>query len=372
MRTPESSEPSGEPEILEAPAGVEPELVEEALNEAIKGLTTLLSRLEKLMDVKERIRSSGRVKELGHGSPTCYFAVDSGFTSPPIEVLGGYLSLVQVATVPYGPTCGGPPAKVLYVHFNPERDDTDAFARVKEREHAMKGLEFLAGVEGPKAILIDGEVVPRFGARRRASGDAVVEEAIKKSRALIQEALALGVPVIGVLKRSFSRDVVVSEGLGPDLTDRALMSAVLGEGEYFVAGTYREIYDVFRRRAPDQLRWRVEWLRWVSGDEYFGRVIVAFYRPHHVLFPTATKVEIALPDGTDAGEVIANLAAVSESTGLPAPIDYVDSLARVGPETIYTVYQLLVTRLSRVNDEAAQILLSLVNPQKMWPLGFFT
>lgn len=372
MRIPREHEPVEEPEIPEEPVGVEPELVEEALEEAVKGLANLISRLEKLKDVEERLRESGRVKELGPGSPTCYFAVDSGFTSPPIEVLGGYLSLVQVATVPYGHKCGGPPTKVLYVHFNPERDDTDAFARVKEREHAMKGLEWLADIDGPKALLIDGEVVPRFGARRRASGEEVVEEAIKKSRELIREALASGIPVIGVLKRSFSRDVVVAEGLGPELTDRVLMSAVLREGEYFVAGRYKEIYEGFRSKAPDSLSWRVEWLRWVSSDEYFGDVFVAFYRPYHALFPAATKVEVALPEGIDLGEVLAGLAAVSEATGIPAPIDYVDSLSRVTPEMIYTVYQLLLNRLGSAGREVAQILLALVNPQKLGPLGFIT
>lgn len=372
MRTPGSNEPPEEPEIPEVPAGVEPELVEEALEEAVRGLSNLISRLERLKDVRDRLRSSGRVRALGPGSPTCYFAVDSGFTSPPIEVLGGYLSLVQVATVPYGPACGGPPTKVLYVHFNPERDDTDAFARVKEREHALRGLEWLASIDGPKALLIDGEVVPRFGARRRASGEETVVKAIEKSRELIQEALARGIPVIGVLKRSFSRDIVVAEGLGPELTDRALMSAVLEEGEYFVAGTYREIYEGFRPNAPKELGWRIEWLRWVSNDDHFGGVVVAFYRPHHVLFPAATKVEVALPIGIDVGEVLAGLAAVSESTGLPAPIDYVDSLSRVTPETIYTVYQLLLNKLSSAGREVAQILLAIVNPQKLGPLGFIT
>lgn len=372
MRIPGNHEPPEELEAPEVPAGVEPELVEEALEEAVEGLANLLGRLEKLRDVGQRLRESGRVRVLGPGSPTCYLAVDSGFTSPPIEVLGGYLSLVQVVTVPYGPTCGGPPAKVLYVHFNPERDDTDAFARVKEREHALKGLEWLAGIDGPKALLIDGEVVPRFGARRRASGEEAVVKAIEKSRELIREALARGIPVIGVLKRSFSRDVVVAEGLGPELTDRALMSAVLEEGEYFVAGTYGEIYEGFRTNAPEGLRWRVEWLRWASGDDYFGDVVVAFYRPHHALFPAATKVEVALPDGLDVGEVLAGLAAVSESTGLPAPIDYVDSLSRVTPEMIYTVYQLLLNRLSSAGHEVAQILLAVVNPQKLGPLGFIT
>ena len=372
MRIPRDHAPPEEPEVLEAPTGVEPELVEEALEEAVKGLANLLSRLEKLRDVMEGLRGSGRVRRLGPGAQTCYLAVDSGFTSPPIEVLGGYLSLVQVATVPYGPACGGPPTKVLYVHFNPERDDTDAFARVKEREHALAGLRWLEGVEGPKALLIDGEVVPRFGARRRASGEGVVEEAIRKSRELIMEALGRGIPVIGVLKRSFSRDVAVAEGLGPDLTDRALMSALLGEGEYFVAGTYREIHASFSEKAPKDLRWRAEWLRWAASDDVFGDVVVAFYRPAHSLFPTATKVELAVPEGVGVGEVLSSLAAVSESTGLPAPIDYVDALSRIGPETVYTVYQLLLNRLSGLSKEAAEVLMAVVNPQKLGPLGFVT
>ncbi len=361
-----------EPFVEVGDTGIEPELVEHALKEALQGLRTVLSKIEELRDIKDRLYGEGRIKELGSGEPTCYFAVDSGFTSPPIEVLGGYLSIIQVATVPYGPGCGGAPERKLYVRFRPDKDDTDAAARVLEREHAMRGLRWLEGVDGPKALLIDGEVVPRFGARRRASGDEVVAEAIRRSRELVREALARGIPVIGVLKRSFSRDVAVVEGVGPDVSDRALMSAVLEPGKYFVAGAYKEIARAFSERAPEELRWRAEWLEWVSGDELFGNVLVAFYRPSVTLFPAATKVELALPPGVGPGEVLSSLAAVSESTGLPAPIDYVDSLARVGPETIYTVYQLLVTRLSRVNDEAAQILLSLVNPQKMWPLGFFT
>lgn len=360
-----------EPLVEAGEVGIEPELVEHALEEALKGLSGVLSRLDELRGLRDRFLGEGRIAPLGKGEPACYYAVDSGFMSPPLEVLGGYLNLVQVATVPYGRGCGGPPERALYVYFNPERDDTDAFARVREREHAMRGLEWLEGVDGPKAVLIDGEVVPRFGARRRA-GDALVGEAIRRSADLIHEALRRGVPVIGVIKRSFSRDVVVAEGLGPEISDRALMSAVLGEGEYFVAGTYREIYEVFKERAPEGLRWRLDWLRWAAGSEPFSDVLVAFYRPRHTIFPAATKVEVALPESVDVGEVLAGLGAVSEFTGLPAPIDYVDSLSRVTPEMVYTVYQLLLNRLSSLRADAARVLMALVNPQKLGPLGFIT
>ncbi len=361
-----------EPHMEVGETGIEPELVEHAIEEVLQSLRSMVARLGQLRGVREKFLNEDKIRELPRARPPCYYAVDSGFTSPPIEILGGYLSLIQVATVPYGPDCGGPPRRVLYVHFNPERDDTDAFARIKEREHAMKGLEWLEGVEGSKAILIDGEVVPRFGTRRRASGDETVAKAVEKSRELIREGLKRGIPVIGVLKRSFSRDVVVAEGLGHELTDRALMSAVLAPGEYFEAGTYREISEAFKKSAPADLRWWAEWLEWVSNDEYFGRVTVAFYRPRHSLFPAATKVELVLPEGTDVGEVLAGLSAVSESTGLPAPIDYVDSLSRVTPETIYTVYQLLLNRLSSEGREVARILLAIVNPQKLGPIGFIT
>lgn len=371
MRNPREAE-APEPFVDVGEAGVEPELVEHALEEALQGLRAVLARIEELKGLRQRLESEGRIRRLGRGAPTCYFAVDSGFTSPPIEVLGGYLSIIQVATVPYGPACGGAPERKLYVRFRPDRDDTDAVARILEREHALKGLRWLRGVGGAKALIIDGEVVPRFGARRRASGDEVVEEALRKSRELVREALAAGVPVIGVLKRSFSRDIAVVEGVGPGVSDRALMSAVLGPGEYFVAGTYKELAASFRERAPEELRWRAEWLDWVAGDEVFGDVVVAFYRPRHALFPAATKVEAALPKGVGIEEVLSGLAAVSESTGLPAPIDYVDSLSRVTPETIYTVYQLLLNRLSAISKEAAAVLLAVVNPQKLGPLGFIT
>ncbi len=361
-----------EPFVDAGEVGIEPELVEHALEDALQGLRTVLSRIEELKDLKNRFEGEGRIKALGGGEPTCYFAVDSGFTSPPIEVLGGYLSIIQVATVPYGPTCGGAPERKLYVRFRPDKDDTDAVARVLEREHAMRGLKWLAGVNGPKALIIDGEVVPRFGARRRASGDKEVSEAIRKSRELVREALASGVPVIGVLKRSFSRDVAVVEGVGAAVSDRALMSAVLEPGKYFVAGAYRDIAAAFSEKAPGELRWRAEWLEWVAGDKVFGDVVVAFYRPHHSLFPAATKVEAALPRGADIGGVLSSLAAISESTGLPAPIDYVDALSRVTPETIYTVYQLLLNRLSSLSRESAAVLLALVNPQKLGSLGFIT
>ncbi|MEM4912585.1 MAG: hypothetical protein QW579_00085 [Desulfurococcaceae archaeon] len=51
-------------------------------------------------------------------------------------------------------------------------------------------------------------------------------------------------PIIGVLKRSYSRDISDLHGLiDLNINDRLLMTMILEPGQFYVQGTYGEIYE---------------------------------------------------------------------------------------------------------------------------------
>ena len=180
--------------------------------------------------------------------------------------------------------------------------------------------------------------------------------------------------VVGTLKRSYSRDLVGILGFSQlRLSDKAVMSLILNPGEYLVAGSHSDIYrelEGLRGRSgvrEDWLEARLRWYRSIVDNVPVGYTVkLAYYRAPKTLYPTATKVEYLTSSSLHEDVLLSSLIHVSAGTGIPAPVDYADSLSAISKELKQTVYQKLIAELAK-NAEARDVipLLSLTNPEKL-------
>jgi len=92
-------------------AGVAPEVVEKVL---VRTASRLVKEVEKvrlrIAEIRRSVEARGDIfalRVVGDYERLCYATVDSSFTAPAIELVGGYLGIIAVVKVLYGSRCGG-------------------------------------------------------------------------------------------------------------------------------------------------------------------------------------------------------------------------------------------------------------------------
>jgi hypothetical protein len=366
-------------------AGVAPEVVEKVL---VRTASRLVKEVEKvrlrIAEIRRSVEARGDIfalRVVGDYERLCYATVDSSFTAPAIELVGGYLGIIAVVKVLYGSRCGGgrrgSADAEVYTELWFNRDYVNEFAKYYERATALKLLEAKRGGGLHfDVLLLDGEIIPRVW--RGPGNEPLRVRAVEVTNRIIELADETDTAVAGVLKRSYSRDLVNILGFHDlRLSDRAVMSLALKPGEYLVAGSYsdlhRELEKLRGRPGVDDewLKARLEWYEGILQNTPTGyEVKLAFYRAPKALYPTATKVEYMTSSSLHEEVLISSLAHISTATGLPAPVDEADRLATstLTRELKQTVYQKLIAEVAKSTKASAKEvlpLLSLMNPEKL-------
>lgn len=182
------------------------------------------------------------------------------------------------------------------------------------------------------------------------------------------------------MKRSYSGDIRIVYGLhDTGLNDRLIASVMLDPGEYFVLGTYKNLMEEIKRAVRKlsveepsyrgvwyRVNTRVEWIDRInlSYSSHVDYVKVVFYRPHLKIPILAVKAEVFESPGWSIERVVSALSKITGLTRFPLPLDYVDQLAYIRWEIRRLIYELVRSKLSQQNPDLANLLLSLVNPQK--------
>jgi hypothetical protein len=366
-------------------AGVAPEVVEKVL---VRTASRLVKEVEKvrlrIAEIRRSVEARGDIfalRVVGDYERLCYATVDSSFTAPAIELVGGYLGIIAVVKVLYGSRCGGgrrgSADADVYTELWFNRDYVNEFAKYYERATALKLLEAKRGGGLHfDVLLLDGEIIPRVW--RGPGNEPLRVRAVEVTNRIIELADETDTAVAGVLKRSYSRDLVNILGFHDlRLSDRAVMSLALKPGEYLVAGSYsdlhRELEKLRGRPGVDDewLKARLEWYEGILQNTPTGyEVKLAFYRAPKTLYPTATKVEYMTSSSLHEEVLISSLVHISTATGLPAPVDEADRLATsaLTRELKQTVYQKLIAEVAKSTKASAKEvlpLLSLMNPEKL-------
>jgi hypothetical protein len=364
-------------ELPEEVVGVAPEVVEKVLG---KTTTKLVNEIEKVRDIVSVIRDITRSKftinTAKEFKELCYAAVDSSYTAPAIELVGGYLGIVVVSTVLYGLKCSKciVDAKA-YTDLWFSNDLTSIYAKYYERLTTLKLLKMKEGGELYfDVLLVDGELIPRTSTTHLEKD--ILSKVIELTNKVIELADKTDTALVGILKRSYARDITNILGFHDlRLNDRAIMSLILKPNEYLIVGAHCDIYDELRKLKgklgvnEEWLNARLKWYEILIKNIPIGYAVkLAFYRAPKTLYPTATKVEYLTSNSLDEDALLSSLIHISTATGIPAPIDYVDALSIVTKELKQTVYQkLLVEVAKKLRAEAKDILpiLSLMNPEKI-------
>jgi hypothetical protein len=368
--------------ISEVPVGVAPEVVEKAIMRTTSKLVKEINRVKSLIAEIRRALEARRdqfvIGVAREPENLCFAAVDSGFTAPAIELVGGYLGIVVVVSVLYGSKCtkSSVDAKA-YTELWFNDDLTSSIARYYERIAALSLLEGKKNGEVDfDVLLLDGEIIPRgFPSKQRSSKD-VFRRVVEYTSRVLELADKTDTAVVGVLKRSYARDLVNILGFHDlKLSDKAVMSLVLRPGEYLIAGVHSDIYSELRKLESkpgvkrDWLETRLKWYESLVENIPVGYAVkLAFYRAPRTLYPTATKIEYLTSSTLPEEPLISSLIHVSTGTGIPAPVDYADALSAITRELKQTAYQKLLAEIAKnIGGEARDIipLLSLMNPEKL-------
>lgn len=370
-------------ETIEEVIGVSPEIVDKALD---KTIDKLYREVLDIIEAIDRIRStillkgSFTIKQMDRSMDLCYYALDSSFTSPAIELIGGYLGIVVVSYTSFGKTCGRTEvdSKVL-VDLNFVEDLTNIYAKYYERQTALKLLNAKkVGEINFDVLLLDGELIPRILPSWRLQNSKksrLYQRIIDMTEEMMELADKTDTAIVGVLKRSYSRDIVNILGYKElKMSDRAVLSLVLKPGEYVILGSYvdlrNELLKLKDKGSVDNewLRARIPWYDGIIRSMAGHTVRLAFYRAENTVYPTATKIEYLTSSTLDEDTLISSIMKISTGTGIPTPIDYVDALLNIPASLKYTVYQKIIAELYKklgANFDKASVFLSLMNPEKM-------
>jgi hypothetical protein len=366
----------------EIPVGIAPEIVEKSITRITSKLAREVDKVRSIIaEIRKAIEARRAQFIIGVARDPenlCYAAVDSGFTAPAIELVGGYLGLVVVVRVLYGSRCGKSSIDAkAYTELWFNDDLTSSIARYYERIVAIDLLEEKKrGEVDFDVLLLDGEIIPRGLPSRTGSSRDVFKRVVEYTSRVLELADKTDTAVVGVLKRSYARDLVNILGFHDlKLSDKAVMSLVLRPGEYLIAGVHSDIYSELRKLEgkpsvkKEWLKTRLKWYETLVGNIPVGYAVkLAFYRAPRTIYPLATKIEYLASNTLPEDLLISSLIHVSTGTGIPAPVDYADALSAITKELKQTAYQKLLAEIAKlIGGEAKEIisLLSLVNPEKL-------
>lgn len=349
---------------------------------------------------KERIKtmlySLGLLSEVSSysGRPPCVLAIDTGFTSPPLELVGGRLLLIVRSYVIQGfRSLEGlqPSGSEGFIRFSDAAEYVaPIYSKIYERRFIKEVLELKkSGKAQVDLVLIDGELFPRTPPGFEREAKSSVMKLYGKLVDLTQEVLELAwetdTAIAGVVKRSYGRDIAIRL-LDPYIrvNDKALASYILKPGEFIDLGSYGDIafylwrfMDKFKehlsstdlRAYSERLSWILSVIESCSNCSSIGLSIYKAQVPTY--FMVSTKVEYWVNSEFRYSELLSYLSSVTGMNGVPHQLDIVDSMSMISRDTLYLVQQQLFKELSKItgNTEIAMSIAGLTNPEKIRVIG---
>ncbi len=363
------------------------------------GLSSVTEQAESTRDKLASKRMLRELEKWGAETP-CTLALDTGFTSPPLELTGGGLVVVIRSHVFHGCRETGelpPSGSVGFMKFTdtPESSATP-LSKVYEREFIKKILEMKReGKLDVDIVIVDGEVFPRVppGLHRRGRLSStrttgplsLYVRILDLTRQILSLARETDTALLGVIKRSYGHDVAVKLlDRNIRLNDKALATMMLKPGEYIDLGDYGELaksleafIEKFKKELDEteltSLRERLSWMQTViTCVPDSARVRIAVYKawsPSY--FMISTKTELWPSRKYPVEKLLSYTASITGVNGVPHPIDLVDNMASVRADLLYLIQQKLLQALTRITGDRnlALSIAGLTNPEKMRHIG---
>ncbi|ABN69690.1 hypothetical protein Smar_0583 [Staphylothermus marinus F1] len=373
--------------------------VREEAEKIIKYLNTnyLLEEKDYFRKILVEKKMLKKIEILSSDVKPCCLALDTSFTSPPLELTGGKLLVITRSHLFYGCRSLGGEEKtgtVGYVRFiqGDEKIGTP-YSKIVEREFIREVLvKKKNGLLDLDIVLLDGELFPRIppGYVGKRNSESVIIKAYNRILDLTQQILELAeetnTVIVGVIKRVYGMDLqVVLDNPMIKVNDKAFSTFILNSGEWIDIGSYTSILNylnkyIEKHRAnlePRRIRSLIERREWITrvinAAPTTKNVRVATYKAiHPTYFMIATKIEAYPTRKTSLDNIVSYLSYITGNNGVPDPIDKVDTMSMIKKELLYIVQQQLYTELTNKtkNPLLALSLAGLTNPEKMFKIGF--
>ncbi len=358
--------------------------------EAVAGFKEVLGR------VRQKLKSLSLLKGIKEAEglrSLKYLALDTGFTSPALELIGGRLIVIIRAHITNA-SVGGilPASKVGFIKFVEEEGLVIPLSKIIEREFILNILKLKKeGRADVDVILIDGELFPRTPSsitRIRASRALLklYGKVLELTEDMLDLADRTNTALAGVIKRAYGSDLQhMLREPKINLNDKALATYILNSGEWISMGTYRDIsysireyLNLFKDRLSEEdvavLKSRARWIESIcSACEHAASVRVAIYKARTpTYFAVATRAELWPSEGLALDDLVSYLASLTGINGVPHPIDLVDGMCRVRSDLLNLVQQRLQAELTAAlgDPRLATSIVGLTNPEKMGLAGF--
>ncbi len=377
-------------------------LIHDSIREEAQRITRRFSKLRTLLDstrkelesrsIERKVPYLSRVPK-NYPKDFCVLALDTSFTSPPIELTGGRLGVIFRVAAQFGSCKSRVVDHSALVKFVDESEHViSLISKIIERRYVLSVLErAVKGYADFDIVIMDGELLPRIppgaiiGRVRSASPLAtrLYSELVELTNKIMELADKAGITIVGTLKRVYGKDIqVMLDNPQLDITDKALASYILTNGEYINLGTYIDIVNAYEKfiklheEFKSRLGQRFRWLKnIVSHLPMSSAINVLIYKSSSkTYFSIPTKIELQISNEYTMEDIVGYLASITSLNGVPFPIDVVDRLSRVRREVLFLAQQNLYALLTKMlgDSRLALSIIGLTNPEKMKVIGFKT
>ena len=357
---------------------LEPELYE-ALWRSVDGrIARKIAELGKALEEVAALRNVVNVKQIDAAAPPVFdvYAIDSSYTSPPLELVGGVLAVLAYG---YFGVSGGVQDKYLTGRLYFEDSDERNISRVAAVEERRLAARLLwkkhRGEKKLDLLILDGEIAVHPLPFNLAVEHKEINEVVGK---MLRNASVTRTSVVAVTKRVRSRHLSVLAGKCLKMNDKAAASAILRPGEYFVLGRLRDILPKWAPIYYAECRGGEEKdaiLRCHEGGgaarlsprgallckrlgEFYGNfekvlshptlkllgdVVIAYYLPPGL--KTAVRVEVLDFGELGIEKIISYLMlTTSTATGYPLILDTVDRYVKAPQELADAMYMAITSK----------------------------
>ncbi|MET1102034.1 MAG: DNA double-strand break repair nuclease NurA [Pyrodictiaceae archaeon] len=338
----------------------------------------LLEFRKLLEDSRDLVELFSKARPIPDASPRLGgVAIDS--TYPPdggVELVGGHLAGVVAGYIVFGVPCErecrAAYAKAFFIDAEDPKRKLQLFSKLLEKYVARKVLGLIKDhvLDGVKLLLFDGEIVPYillFTSAERIEASKLLRRLDEAATGLLEEAKRLGITLVGVIKRSYSKILSALMGTMLPLNDKAIASLILKRGHYIELGELEKLLPLYARLEHSSKGFdKIVSTRLRARPDY-GRIKVFFYKPStSTAYDQAVKIELLDYGGLGAENVIALLNTLTNpATGIPYPVDLIDEYVRLESHTLELLRRKVASMLASLGGDTLTVL-GHTNPEKRY------
>jgi hypothetical protein len=385
------------PEVMLALSKIAKELIKVLQDRYVNPIRSSLSEVRRSLNIEKFREETGPEGEI-------VIAVDSTWSKPALELVAGVFGVVVSGYVIVGP--GGISSyEITGVSLrlgnleNRLNVVIELDSKIMELDTALKAVEKHRYAD---IVMLDGSLFfstrPAFftllsfldvsEARRVSDPDKLASMASFALVRLLKRGEALGVPIVGVVKRVSSTFMATHIGKGSTqlysslkhVNDKALLSYALEPGEYVILDSYLKIFEEHLSKVMDRspstrkrLKGILQLIEKCGSNttslpqelcKYMEETAIVYYMPKSdMVFRQVTRLDVY--PKTAVRKVLKYVMENASQNAVPIPIDYVDRFVRLESSAIRRLYKLVLTYSSEVKEDVS-VALGLTNPQKSY------